>query len=191
MPEHPPHDAELLEKMRRGDEVAFGLLYDRYEGRIFRFVLHMTGNRTVAEDATQEVFMHIIRKPKAYDPARGSLIAYLLGTARNLARRAVQITSNHANFDELDEPETPSVPGVIFDDVLTNSESLELLRKALLGLPPQYREAVVLCELEELSYEQAARLMDCPPGTVASRLHRAHNMLRAKINRLSAKGCRS
>lgn len=180
-------DRQLQHRMRRGDQSAFAAVYEFYQGRIFRFALHMTGSRTIAEEITQEVFLLLIRKPTAYDPSKGSLSAYMFGVARNLARRTKGKESAKAFVD--DELELVEAPEAAIDDVLSSTESLDLLRKALLGLPELYREAVVLCDLEEMSYEQASRVMECPPGTVASRLHRAHGMLRAKLNRVSAKGC--
>lgn len=182
-------DRQLLHRMRRGDQSAFAVVYECYQGRIFRFALHMTGNRTIAEEITQEVFMLLIRKPTAYDPSKGSLSAYMFGVARNLARRTKGKEAAEALVNNCNELELVETPEAGVDEVLSGTESLELLRKALLGLPETYREAVVLCDLEEMSYEQASRIMDCPPGTVASRLHRAHAMLRAKLNRVSPKGC--
>ena len=71
-------DRQLLHRMRRGDQSAFAVVYECYQGRIFRFALHMTGSRTIAEEITQEVFLLLIRKPAAYDPSKGSLSAYML-----------------------------------------------------------------------------------------------------------------
>ena len=183
-------DRQLLQRMRRGDQSAFAAVYECYQGRIFRFALHMTGSRTIAEEVTQEAFMRLIRKPKAFDPNKGSLSAYLFGVARNLARRTKDKECAAAFVEDCDELDLAEAPDAAIDEVLSSAESLDLLRKALLGLPEAYREAVVLCDLEEMSYGQAARVMDCPPGTVASRLHRAHGMLRAKLNRAVDKSCR-
>lgn len=182
-------DRQLLYRMRQGDQSAFAAVYECYQGPIFRFVLHMTGSRTLAEEITQEVFMLLIRKPTAYDPVKGSLSAYMFGVARNLARRTKGKESVEALVDNCDELELLEASEAAIDEVLTSTESLELLRKALLGLPELYREAVVLCDLEEMSYEQASRVMGCPAGTVASRLHRAHGMLRSKLSRVYARDC--
>src|SRR5438132_5466937 len=80
-------DQSLLGLIARGDERAFRVVYDRYNGPIHRFAWHMSGDRTKAEEITQEVFMLLIRKPQKYDPAKGSLGGYLFGIARNLTRR--------------------------------------------------------------------------------------------------------
>jgi len=173
-------DLQFLRRMRKGDENAFGLLYERHQGGIFRFVLHMTGSKAIAEEVTQEVFMLLIRKPGAYDPDKGTLAAYLFGVARNLARRATHVTP-HVDLDEVEDSGQAPAQDADIVEVLSNSEALESLRKALLALPEEYREAVVLCNLQEMSYEQASAVMECSVGTIASRLHRAHKLLKTRL----------
>src|SRR5215469_14851495 len=80
-------DDGLVARMLAGDEEAFVLLYRRRQGPVFRFVLHMCGNRAIAEDVTQEVFLALIRDAKRFDPARGSVGAFLVGIARNHLRK--------------------------------------------------------------------------------------------------------
>ena len=177
-------DQQLLRQIGRGDEAAFAEVYGRHQGQIYRFVLHMTGSSATAEEVTQEVFMLLIRNPKGYDSAKGPLSAYLFGVARNLARRAIRQDFLDVPLDgaEQDEPLLAAHLDVL--EKLSNSETVDLLRKALLVLPALYREVVVLCDLEELSYAQAAAVLECSSGTVASRLHRAHAMLKVKLSRV-------
>jgi RNA polymerase sigma-70 factor (ECF subfamily) len=181
-------DRELYRQLAKGREEAFSALYERYQGPIFRFAWHMSGNSATAEDVTQEVFILLIRNPKNYDPAKGSLAGYLYGIARNLTRRRL-------DRSRLDEPLAEGWPDGNEVEIacdtdllgdLTRSELLQCLQKAILGLPEQYREVVVLCDLSEMSYPDAAAVLECPPGTVASRLHRARVMLKA---RLECQGC--
>src|SRR5579862_7591414 len=80
-------DALLLRRMAAGDEDAFAEVYRQKHPAIYRFALHMTGNASVAEDVTQEVFMALIRDPKRFDPARGTLGGFLFGIARNHLRK--------------------------------------------------------------------------------------------------------
>jgi len=172
-------DTGLLRLCASGDEVAFTALYRRHQGAIFRFALHMSGRKEVAEEITQEVFLLLIRQPRQYQPDRGSLEAFLIGIARNQLRR-------HSNdrrlaefhFDETTVPAASS--GALFDDCSRASE-ISSLQAAILTLPHRYREVIVMCDLEEKSYADAARLLGCPVGTVRSRLHRAHSILTAKI----------
>ncbi len=185
MAESPASDQELLRQLARGDEKAFLGLYERYQGPLYRFALHMSGNQATAEEVTQEVFMLLIRKPKGYQPEKGSIAGYLFGIARNLARRSMQ----RSRLDLPIEAEGPESAGesAFSSDLdllaeLSNAELLESLRRAVLTLPEQYREVVALCDLEEMSYGDAAAVLECSPGTVASRLHRARTMLKAKLS---------
>jgi len=100
MAELPSDDQQLLRQISLGDETAFATFYDRHHGAIYRFVLHMTGSKATAEEVTQEVFMLVIRNPKGYKSAQGSLAGYLFGTARNLARRATRQNSLHVPLDD-------------------------------------------------------------------------------------------
>ena len=181
-------DRELYRQLAKGREEAFSALYERYQGPIFRFAWHMSGNSATAEDVTQEVFMLLIRNPKNYDPAKGSLAGYLFGIARNLTRRRLDRSRLDAplaeDWTDSNENELAGDTDLLGD--LTRSELLQCLQKAILGLPEQYREVVVLCDLAEMSYPEAAAVLECPPGTVASRLHRARVMLKA---RLECQGC--
>ena len=181
-------DRELYGQLVKGRVEGFSALYERYQGPIFRFAWHMSGNSATAEDVTQEVFMLLIRNPKNYDPAKGSVAGYLFGIARNLTRRRL----DRSRLDEPlaeewmegNESNVASDTDLLGD--LTRTELLQCLQKAVLGLPEQYREVVALCDLAEMSYPDAAAVLQCPPGTVASRLHRARVMLKA---RLECQGC--
>jgi RNA polymerase sigma-70 factor (ECF subfamily) len=178
-----PSDLELLRQLSKGNEAAFRMLYDRYQGPIYRFALHMAGDRATANETTQEVFMSLIRNSKGYDPARGSVAGYMFGIARNLVRRnleqrrlEVQLPEEGGDGDQiLLSGELSVLEG------LSAAETLGLLRKAVLALPELYREAVVLCDLEEMTYAAAGEALGCSPGTVASRLHRARSLLKTKL----------
>lgn len=189
-------DDGLLRRMVAGDEEAFTLLYRRKQPAIFRFALHMSGNAAVAEDVTQEVFMMLIRDAKRFDPARGTLGGFLFGVARNHLRKRWDKDRRSVPF--ADDPERPgNAPSVNgrrpIDNGNQNSsfasphddfasvETVSRVRRAISTLPESYREVVVLCELEDLSYEEVAAALDCPIGTVRSRLHRARAMLFDKL----------
>ena len=194
MADAPSADQELLRQLAKGNETAFLSLYERYQGPLYRFILHMSGNSATAEEVTQEVFMLLMKKPKGYEPEKGSLAGYLFGIARNLARRALQRSRldqpiDDESFDLENEPALASDLDMLTE--LSNAELIESLRRAVLALPEQYREVVALCDLEEMSYADAAALLECSPGTVASRLHRARMILKSKMlkTRLSWQKC--
>ena len=128
--------------------------------------------------------MQLINNARGYDAGKGTVAGYLFGIARNITRRAVQNSRCELALDEeeleRDEFKTAGELDVLTE--LTNGELLATLRSAVLGLPQQYREAVVLCDLEELSYQETAELLGCSPGTVASRLHRGRGILKKKLS---------
>lgn len=177
-------DQELLRQLSKGNEAAFSALYERYQGPLYRFALHMSGNTATAEEVTQEVFMLLIGNPKGYDAEKGPMSGYLFGIARNLTRRVLQRSRLDMPIEEewLDTGDAGFTSDLDVLAELSNSELLEYLRKAVLALPEQYREVVALCDLEEMSYADAAALLECSQGTVASRLHRARAMLKTKLS---------
>ena len=178
----PEPDENLVVALRSGKEEAFVALYGRRRGAIYRFSLHMTGSAALAEDITQEVFLTLIRDRCGYDPQRGTLAGYLFGIARKLVLR--HLSRNRALGDaEAKDRKTLANFGACTDPMvdLMRQEGIEELRRAVLALPKRYREVVVLCDLEEVDYLEAARLLNCPIGTVRSRLHRARALLLEKL----------
>jgi RNA polymerase sigma-70 factor (ECF subfamily) len=180
----PESDDELLGRLEAGDEAAFQVLYRRRQGAIYRFAMHVTGSSAVAEDITQEVFLTLIRNACRYDPERGTLNGYLFGIARKLVLRHLERTRMDVALDGgYEESSAPQL--AIHDDpalALADRERMEALRRAVHRLPRRYREVVVLCDLEEVDYADAAAILGCPIGTVRSRLHRARALLFEKLS---------
>jgi RNA polymerase sigma-70 factor, ECF subfamily len=170
-----PADQELLERALAGDEGAFAALYRLRQGAVYRFALHMSGSAAVAEDVTQDTFLELLKTGRRYDAARGTVRSFLFGMARNFVLRRIGRVR-----EEPLEDESADACDVLGD--LTRRETIEQVRCAVLTLPPAYREAVVLCDLEDASYEEAAAALDCPVGTVRSRLNRARGMLVKKLS---------
>ena len=178
------NDFELLRSMLAGDEEALSVLYRRRQGSIYRFALQMSGSKAIAEDVTQEVFLFLMRDGHLFDPTKGTVSAFLLGVARNHVLRRLRVEQQLAplgdNFDDDALPSHPSTEICPLDD-LTRAETIESVRKAVLSLPSKYREVVVLCELQDISYGETAEILGCAIGTVRSRLHRARALLVAKL----------
>lgn len=184
-------DDDLLRRLLAGDEDAFVLLYRRWKGRIYRFALHMSRSAPIAEDVTQEVFMILIGGSSQFDPALGTVPGYLFGIARNQVRRRFERDGVLVPFAEPGSADRDAEraaggngahPGVIVAPVdPSRGEVIASVRQAVLSLPVHYREVVVLCDLQEMSYEEAAAILDCAVGTVRSRLHRARTLLAAKL----------
>jgi RNA polymerase sigma-70 factor (ECF subfamily) len=188
MAQAPSDDEKLLRELARGSQAAFNACYERHQRAIYRFAWHMSANQAIAEEVTQEVFLHLISKPGNYDAGKGALGGYLLGMARNLLRRQLANAGmNVPLVDELLESESAELADE--SDMLSDlehREKLEYLQKSILALPEEYREVLVLCDLEEMSYADAAVALACQPGTIASRLHRARAMLKTRLKEM---GC--
>jgi RNA polymerase sigma-70 factor, ECF subfamily len=183
-------DDMLLRRAGKGDEEAFTLLYQRYQAALYRFALRMTGNAWAAEEIVQDVFMTLMRDPKKYDAARGTLGGFLYGVTRNRVLKHLERLPREISLDEKNEDGAGL--GSILQDASTPAiqaekrECVAHVWAAVLNLPAEFREAVVLCELEERTYEEAAQLAGCPIGTIRSRLHRGRALLMARLEMLRA-----
>jgi RNA polymerase sigma-70 factor, ECF subfamily len=176
-------DEELLRLTQAGDEHAFTVLYRRHQGPVYRFALQVSGSESVADDVTQEVFLALMREFTQFDSSQGSLAPYLYGVARNQVRRHLERGKSQVPLDEDSDEASFQLMIAPADPLgdLTRQEGLSALRQAVLTLPLHYREVVALCDLEEMSYEDAARSIGCAVGTIRSRLHRAHALLIQKL----------
>ena len=167
-------DVRLLERARRGDEGAFSQLFARYQRAIYRYGAYMCG-RDAGDDVVQETFLAVLRQTRRDDAPRGTVGGYLFGIARHVVMKRLSARKDEPVDDELGDL-VPTEQANALDD-LTRFETVEAVRAAVCSLPPAYREAVVLCELQEMDYAGAADVMQCPIGTVRSRLHRARALL--------------
>ncbi len=152
----------------------------QHSGRVFRLAYRLTGNRHDAEDLTQEVFVRVFRSLQSYRP--GTFEGWLHRITTNLfldqARRKQRI-----RFDALPDDAADRLPGLLptpdvgYDEQRFDSD-VEL---ALADLPPDFRVAVVLCDIEGLSYEEIAETLNVKIGTVRSRIHRGRSLLRKAL----------
>jgi RNA polymerase sigma-70 factor, ECF subfamily len=172
-----PSDEELYRLMKKGNQEAFAKLYTRRAPALRRYALHTSGSPTVAEEVSNEVFLQIMSPACGYDEKGGSLESFLYGIARNLVR----VVRRQGPVEE-------SVDRAFHHDIvgeLITGETTAALHRTLRDLPERYRDVIVLCELEERSYEEVAGLIGRPVGTVRSRLHRARALLAAKLKRMN------
>lgn len=165
----------LVESIARRQSLDVREAYTSYAGPLYRFALAYSGSEARAAEAVQEVFLELLRKPALYDPARGALSSLLFGMVRNRLRTARRSEEREDALDENEATEEDLLAG------LEQAQRVAAVRAAILALPEHYREVVLLCEIEECSYEEAAAALGLPVGTVRSRLSRARGQLRQRL----------
>ena len=189
----PDSDVLLVQRTVAGDKQAYGLLVLKYQRRIQRLIGRMVRDVDLVEDIAQETF---IRAYRALHQYRGDAQFYtwLYRIAVNTAKKSLldlkrnpTVSANFQGSDEEDEtswkksdPITPETP----ESVLAAKEIATLVNTALDALPSDLKQAVTLREIEGLSYEEIATVMDCPVGTVRSRIFRAREAISKKIKPL-------
>ena len=188
-PQDPQPELVLLARMKQGDESAFVALYRRHKDAVYRLALLYCGSQHQAADVTQDTFIHFMGRPGQYDPARGSLASWLCGVARNLARKSAgerEAATDPERFADDADPFEEHVDRDTPLDRLMRSETAEQVRRALRSIAPHYRDVLILCELSELSYADAAQVCGIDIGTVRSRLSRARAQLARRLAALGA-----
>jgi RNA polymerase sigma-70 factor (ECF subfamily) len=156
----------------------FRSAFEAHKDAVYRFLWRMAGPDS-AEDLAQEVFVALLRYPARFDASRGTLRAFLLGIARNLARKRWRDEPRSVDLDN----ELVVAP---FD--ITRREAADIVAAAVRALPPLQREVLILAEYEQLSLEQIAQTVEAEIGTVKSRLHRARENLRRTLAPLRGTG---
>jgi RNA polymerase sigma factor (sigma-70 family) len=164
-------DEDVMLQVRNGEVEMLGVLFDRYQAPLFNFYSKMTQDRTVSEDLVQEVFLRILRYRQTYRP-NTTFRTWMYQIARNT--RFDQVRKTH--------PETPFASEPVAPTSLTDSaqqqQEAALLQSALMRLPEDKRELLVLSRFQELKYDEIARLLGCEVGAVKVRVHRALQQLR-------------
>lgn len=184
-------DRQLVERVQQGDKMAFDLLVAKYQRKLFRLILRLVTNQTEAEDVVQETF---IKAYRALNQFRGDSAFYTwlyrigVNTAKNFldnqGRRVPASTDTRAeqmefyeegeNLRDIDTPES----------MLASKQIALTVNIAMDELPEDLRMALSLREIEGLSYDEIATVMDCPIGTVRSRIFRARESIAAKLRPL-------
>ncbi|MET8753225.1 RNA polymerase sigma factor [Streptomyces sp. NPDC004667] len=172
----------MRERIRAGDPEAFGELYERYAKAVYNHAFRLTGDWSVAEDVMSATFLDAWRTRERVEEAGGSLRPWLLGIATNKARNAGRGARRRRAFlARLSVPEPVEDFAEEAAGRVDDARRLTAVRRAMEGLRRQEREVLALCVWSGLDYQQAARALGVPVGTVRSRLSRA----RAKLRRLT------
>ena len=184
-----PEDQQLIETCLAGDSSAFGALVLRYQDRLYGSIQMMVSSPEDARDLTQEAFVQAFRR---LDSFRGDSAFYTwlfriainatISFRRKMARRKTTSieTAREVTGEEPRDVRADAAPS----SQIETREQQQLVRTALAELSEEFRQAIVLTEIEGLSYEDAAKIADCPIGTIRSRIHRARNELREKLRLL-------
>ena len=179
-------DSDLIRRAQEGDQQALQALYQRYWRRILNYLYRFTGNRSMAEDLTQDTFFQVVRYLPRYRPI-GSVGGWIYRIARNVALHSIRHRAliKEVSLDEPLELEEGSVNRADVvpstdpkpDEAVGKLEIAELVQQTLLKVAPVYREVLILCDIEGYSYQSAADLLHCPINTIASRLARGRAQL--------------
>lgn len=151
-------------------DAEFQAAFDGHKDAVYRFVWRMSRSPAAADDITQDVFVGLLRHPGRFDPALGTLRAFLLGIARNLVLKHWRAEHRHEPLDDADDVAAPFDHG--------RGDVGELVGRAVGALAPLQREVVILAEYKGMTLAEIARAVDADVGTVKSRLHRARENLR-------------
>ena len=181
----PPADTEtLVARLCAGDAAALEPLYRRESGPVYRYALALAGNPAWAADAMQDAFVAFAGRPQGFDPQRASLGAYLAGMARHsLLARWREAPAAAPDEQAETDGEMPAADHLASpEELLVRSQAQEQVWAALQRLPWTQREAVVLVDLQERPYAEAARIAGVEINTLRTRLHRARLRLAALLN---------
>lgn len=175
----PVNDATLMQRVRTGDEDAFAAIVERYKNPLVNYLTHLVRSRERAEEVAQDAFVRLYRNAEKYREQE-RLGPYLYRIATNLvvseARREKRWS---LLLPRLNASTTQAAPGP--DAGLLTDEIQRKVNSALERLPLKYRAPIVLCDIEEWSYEEIARALECRVGTVKSRIFRGRELLRRQL----------
>jgi len=186
------NEQRFIERLAARDERAFNELVQAYEQRVYRLVFRMLGRRDEAEDMAQEVFVQVF---KAIGTFRGEsrVGTWIYRIAVNLCKNRMKYLSRrHTNEQDELEPVAERAglsdgKGVAFGETSRPDQMVEgfqierIVQECMLTLEPDFREVLILRDVEDLSYEELAEVTGLADGTVKSRLHRARAMLKASV----------
>ena len=180
-------DEDLMEYFQEGSELAFNELVKRYTDRLHNFLFRYTHNHHDCEDLVQETFLRVHKSKHSYERiAKFSTWMYTiaLNLAKSLYKKKNRMQTVSIHKDENDPNDYELLipdKSILQDEELHNKLSLQHLEIALMKLLPEFREVVVLRDIQELTYEEIAEITDVPMGTVKSRINRGRSQIQQLI----------
>ena len=178
-------DEELIADYQTGNEEALKMLFERYKKPIFNFALRMLGNRADAEDVTSEVFITLVTKKDAYKPT-AKFSTWIFTVTRNasiskLRKRKKSFTMWFQKEDSKDYEQWEVPDNRLPSDNIVKNETKLQLSRAISNLPPEQREAIILREYHQMSYDQIKEIMNCSLDKVKILIYRAREQLRNEL----------
>ncbi len=176
-------DNELIKMCKRGSRHAFNMLFEKYQTQVVNIAYGMLSDKEDAYDAAQEVFIKVYRNMDSFKE-QSSFTTWLYRITANVCADILRKRQKHLNVTSLSQSEEDNRELDIRDETLTPEESYELterqsaVRNAIASLKEEYRTVITLCDIEGMSYEDIALVLNIPPGTVKSRISRARNSLK-------------
>jgi RNA polymerase sigma-70 factor (ECF subfamily) len=177
---------DLIERCLKGDQTAWDTIVTQHRRRVFNIAYKFVGRHDQAEDLTQDVFLKLYRSLNTFD-RRANFQTWLISVSRNLCidhYRSARRERETINRDLDPANLAPAAPGASAYARLESRDRVELLRDALAKLPPTLRAAVMLRDLQELTYQEIADRLRVPEGTVKSRINRGRTELARRIRDL-------
>ena len=179
-------DAELMLRVRDGDQTSFALLLERHRGPVIHFVYRTVQNQSVAEELAQEVFLRVYRSRSTYEPT-AKFTTWLFRIATHLALNWLRDGKHEKLQESLDEETSDGTTrqvadrGRTIEQELLYEAKLREVRQAIDALPSKQRAAVLMHKYEEMEYSQIARVLNCSESAVKSLLFRAYESLRSRL----------
>ena len=167
-------DSALMELVAAGETAQVAILFERHHVALYRYLLHLTNNRTVSEDLVQEVFFRVIKHSRRYDSRHGFSV-WIFSMARNAYFDIYRRRSREAPEEYLDSIRSREP---LADELMSRSQDIGFLQEALQGLPQEKREVLILSRFHNLGYEEISAMLGCQVGTVKTRVFRALQELR-------------
>jgi RNA polymerase sigma-70 factor (ECF subfamily) len=184
-------DHELMARLVAGDDLALNALMRRWSDRIVSFLYRMTGRHDAAVDLAQETFVKLYQARARYQPRGGEFSTWLFAIASNLAKNHARWRSRHPEVsldapadDQINSLPEPRSTEASPDQAAVSHETQERVRAAILALPDELREALVLFTHEQLGYADIAHIMGCSPKAVETRIYRARQILKERLKDL-------
>lgn len=183
-------DAQLMLRVKEGDDASFAELLEKYRAPVIHFVYRMVQNQHIAEELAQDVFLRVYRARKGYE-ANAKFTTWLFRIATHIALNAIRDGRGERAVESLDADETgtyefPDRRQTVEQEMVESARLMEI-RRAVQALPAKQRAAVIMHKYQEMDYTQIAHVLECSESAVKSLLFRAYETLRRKLAHFGAR----